>query len=150
MRKQRKTKAIPLLAICLLSVIPLLGCNTTAIIRTQTGMVYDGRIIGNDDENVYISAYNSIRPIEKSEIVTIRHPGLVRGIIWSGVAAYGVANIAVGVPMIADQPQSTRGAFTIGVFLPAALGTSLLIKGFMTMSRSKTALNRPYSPSESD
>jgi len=89
-------------------------------------MAYGGRIIGNDDENVYISAFNSIRPIEQSEIVTIRHPGLIRGIIWSGVAAYGVANITVGVPIIADQPQSFRAAFTIDVFLPATLGASLL------------------------
>jgi hypothetical protein len=139
------------LAIPIILGILLAGCSTTAQIRDVFGITHRGQILGSDEDNVYISEeyFNEIQPISKDEIANVQHPGLVRGILWSVVGGYGVANIVVGVPQISDTPPGpVRTGFTIGVFLPASLGIPLAYEGFNTYQRSKAALKRPYTPKQ--
>ena len=134
----------------IVTLIVLSGCSTTAQITSLSRVEYRGHIVGSDQENVYMSLeyINEIARIEKREIAKITHPGLVRGIIWSAVAGYGVLNIIGGVFQIQYQEPYTRTTFAIGVFLPAALGFPLAYEGFSTYSRSQAMLQRPYTPKE--
>lgn len=62
----------------------------------------------------------------------------VAATIGGVVTAYGVANIAIGMP----QCEKEGAAFCTGVFLPATVGVSLLTYGLGTYIGSTSAMNK--------
>jgi hypothetical protein len=120
------------------------GCGTTATIERlhRDGGDIEGHIVASDRENLYIENEGRHATIPRSEIVDIDHPGNVAGLIGTLLSLYGVANVAVGLPLC-----DSRGAgFCTGVFLPLTGGVALAIWGFSTYAASASAANFKRAP----
>lgn len=118
-----------------------LNCGSTASIKKTDGTEISGRIIAGDDENIYIKTLAGQVPIKKSEISDIDHPGNGLAVTGGIITAYGILNIAVGVP----QCEEEGGAFCLGVFTPAGIGIPMFANGFSIWNRSKGNVNKPRS-----
>lgn len=114
-------------------------CGTTALISKKGGETIEGKIIGNDSENVYIQTMGPAAPIKKIEITDIDHPGNGVLITGLGILAYGAANIAVGSKECASQGAS----FCMGVFTPAVVGLGMSIWGYVVWSGSGSNATDP-------
>jgi hypothetical protein len=100
-----------------LSVSLSLGCGTSATIQLRNGRVLESSIVEGDERSLTVENNGETTTIERSAIRDIDHPGNVALTIGAILAAYGVANIAVGAPKC-----DTEGtAFCIGVFTPAVI-----------------------------
>ncbi len=77
--------------------------------------------------------------LERREILGVDHPGNVSAGIGAGLLGYGLINIAVAL----EQCELQGGAFCVGVFTPAAVGSAMLLEGMLRWSRSKAALKLP-------
>jgi len=133
--RTRNFRLITYTVICIFT----FNCGTTALINKKGGESIEGKILGNDQENVYIQTYGKPTPIKKAEITDIDHPG--NGVLITGIflTAYGILNIAVGAPKC-----STEGAsFCTGVFTPAAVGLGMGIWGYVVWSGSVSNATEP-------
>jgi hypothetical protein len=117
--------------------LALTGCSTSATITRRFGSPRDAKIVGSDSENVYVETLGGRDAIPRSEITDIDHPGNVAAVIGGIVAAYGAANIAVGVP----QCEKQGAAFCTGVFIPAVVGVSVMTWGLGTYGSSVSAVS---------
>jgi hypothetical protein len=125
------------LKLCAFGLVLLTGCGNSATI-TRANNSFDAKIIGGDAEKLYVEyAGGDTAAIPKSEIRDIDHPGNVAATIGVVVGAYGVANIAIGMP----QCDKEGAAYCTGVFLPAAIGASLITYGLGTYIGSSSAVN---------
>lgn len=124
---------------CVTAAVFSLNCGTTAVISKKGGESIEGKILGNDKENVYIQTYAQPAPIKKAEITDIDHPG--NGVLITGVilTAYGILNIAVG----ASKCSSEGASFCTGVFTPAAVGLGMGIWGYVVWSGSVSNATEP-------
>ncbi|MGZ3457850.1 MAG: hypothetical protein ACXU86_05015 [Archangium sp.] len=130
----------------LLSSLLLCGCSTTATISRINGGTFDARIQRSTPSAVVVQTESGQEvSIPRSEITDIDHPGNVAAVIGGLVSAYGLANIAVGAPQCGTQ----SGAYCAGVFLPAALGVSMLAWGLGTWIGSTSAASSPSGSSAS-
>jgi hypothetical protein len=126
------------LKLCAVALVLLTGCGTSATITQRFGSI-DATIVGGDRENIYVETPGGLnQSIPKADIVDVDHPGNVAATIGGVVTAYGVANIAVGMP----QCDREGPAFCMGVFLPAAIGVSLITYGVGTYVGSTTAMDK--------
>jgi hypothetical protein len=130
----------------LLSSLLLCGCSTTATISRINGRTLEARIQRSTPGAVVVKTESGQEvSISRSEISDIDHPGNVAAVIGGLLSAYGAANIAVGAPQCSTQ----GGAYCSGVFLPAALGVSMLAWGLGTWIGSTSAASSPEGSSSS-
>lgn len=113
----------------------LTGCSTSATITPRYGNAFDAEIIKSDGTTVHVKGPDGSRALKRAEIADIDHPGNVAAVIGGVVAAYGVANIAVGAPQCAKEDPS----FCVGVFTPAIVGASIMTWGISTYIASVVA-----------
>jgi hypothetical protein len=126
------------LKICAFGLVLLTGCGNSATITRRTASPVDAKIIGGDRENLYVELPGGTTDtIAKRDVVDIDHPGNVAATIGAVVGAYGVANIAVGMPECDKQGP----AYCMGVFLPATIGLSLITYGLGTYIGSTSAVD---------
>jgi hypothetical protein len=134
-----KPSVISTVSILLCLAALVMGCgNVATITRKSQTVPSEGKITRSDAVMVYVQK----RPdsdeygIDRSDIVDIDHPGNVAAVIGGVVAAYGVANIQVGVPEYCHGYQEDDGAACVGVFLPAVIGGSVMVYGLAVWARS--------------
>lgn len=132
-------KIVYLLAV-LMSLLSI-NCSNNALIKTTTGKSIIGEVIGASDSNVYIKTFARAKPINKNEIYLIDHPGNGLAVTGGIIGAYGLLNIAIGLPQCSDYDAS----FCIGVLLPAAIGIPMFVKGLTIWKKSNSNLLKPYS-----
>jgi len=128
--------------LCLLSIGLVIcsagGCATTATITRIDGRSTDAELVGADRENVYVKTAGGNQAIRRSEITDIDHPGDTAIVIGTLLAAYGVANIAVGYKYC----DSKGTAYCVGVFAPATIGLPMAIWGLSVHGSSVDALQQ--------
>ncbi|MCY1073027.1 hypothetical protein [Archangium lansingense] len=130
------------IAVTLLSSILLCGCSTTATISRVNGRTLDAKIRRSTPGAVVVQTDSGEEvSISRSDISDIDHPGNVSAVLGGLLGAYGVLNIAVGAP----NCTSEGGAYCAGVFLPAALGASMLAWGLSTWIGSTSAASNSSS-----
>lgn len=112
------------------------GCGSTAIISKRGASApIEATIKRSTSDMVYVETAGSEMGISRDEITDIDHPGNVAATIGGVLTGYGLVNIATGVP----QCEREGAAFCTGVFLPAALGGSLLAYGLSVWLGSTSA-----------
>lgn len=116
-----------------------MGCGTMATISTRDGHTIEAEIVGSDSEDIHVNYGNrgGADVIHRARVSDIDHPGNVAATIGTLVTAYGVANIAVGLPECDRQ----GAAYCTGVFLPAAIGLPIMVWGFYTYFSSVSAVS---------
>jgi hypothetical protein len=121
------------------------GCSTTATIYRTDGRTIEAKIRDSTSSSLMVQTdQGSEARIPRSEITDIDHPGNATAVVGGLLGIYGGFNIALGAP------QCSKGAsFCTGVFLPAILGTSMLIWGLSTWSDSSSAASGPARSSSS-
>ncbi|MFL5348715.1 MAG: hypothetical protein ACJ8AT_28295 [Hyalangium sp.] len=130
------------LIVTLLSPILIYGCSTTATISRANGESLDAKILRSAPGAVVVQIDNgSELRIPRSEITDIDHPGNGVAVVGGLLSAYGGLNIAAGAPKCSEN----GGAYCTGVFLPAAIGASMLIWGLSTWISSTDAASSPPS-----
>ena len=113
------------------------GCGTKATITRVNAPPVEAEIVGGDQENIYVELAGGTMPIAREEIEDIDHPGNVAAVIGGLVSAYGIANLALGLP----QCEKQGPAFCTGVILPATIGLPVMIYGIAVWARSRGAAN---------
>lgn len=130
------------LTVTLLTSTLICGCSTTATISRTNGRTIDAKIQRSTPGAIVVQTNSgSEARIPRSEITDIDHPGNAVAVVGALLGIYGGLNIAAGAPKCADN----GGAFCTGVFLPAAIGTSMLIWGLSTWIGSTNAASAPAS-----
>jgi hypothetical protein len=125
--------------------IMLSGCSTTATISRANGRELEGKIVGSNSSSILVETEgDSTLRVSRDEITDIDHPGNAAAVVGGFLGAYGALNIAVG----AGGCDTGGAAYCTGVFLPAALGASMLIWGLTTWSNSTGAAARPPSSTQ--
>jgi hypothetical protein len=108
-----------------------LGCSTTSTIARVNGPPIEGDIVGGSRETIFVRSDDDREfEIPREEISSVDYPGNVHANVGAGVLAYGVLNIAVGLPKCNEQTDS-KAAYCTGVFLPAAIGAGMIIWGLL-------------------
>lgn len=121
-----------------------MACSTTATIYRSNGMMMEGSIEGGSPSSITVTPnYGAPQEVPRSDITEIDHPGNVHALVGGIVLAYGVANIAVGM----EECERQGGAFCVGVFTPAVIGTGMLIWGLATWIGSNSAADDTSLPS---
>ena len=116
-----------------------MGCGTTATIYRSDELIFEGTIEGGSRDRILVTSKDGMRKeISREEIVDIDHPGNVHALIGGIVLAYGIGNIAVGME---ECQSSGDGAYCVGIFTPAAIGTGLLAWGLATWTGSRGSVN---------
>ena len=109
----------------------MLGCSTTSTISRLNGPDVEGDIVGGSPDSIFVAGDSGHEvEIRRDDIASIDYPGNVHTGIGAGVLAYGVLNIAVGVPKC-DEQKDNQAAYCVGVFLPAALGAAIMTWGLI-------------------
>jgi hypothetical protein len=124
---------------CLLSLALLTGCSTTSTITRVNGPTIEGHIVGGDAENVYVGPKDAPEAIPRSEITDIDYPGDGATVVGSILGAYGIANIAVGLP----HCNANGPAFCTGVFAPLGVGIGMVLWGIGTHASAVSAARTP-------
>ena len=114
------------------------GCgNTATITRTQGGGgVVEAKIVSSDGNKIFVEGGRA--GIPRDEIVDIDHPGNGAAVAGGLLSAYGILNIAVGIP----QCEEKGAGFCTGVFLPLAVGLPLTIYGIVVYAGSTSAASQ--------
>jgi hypothetical protein len=112
-----------------------MGCGTAAIISRPMEPTVEGTIVSAEDDMLQVATPAGNHSIPLRNVTDIDHPGNVAATIGTLVTAYGVANIAIG----AEDCDRGGPAYCFGVFLPAAIGLPIMIWGFTTWGKSKSA-----------
>ena len=121
-----------------------MACSTTATIYRSNGMMMEGSIEGGSPDSITVApSYGAPQEVPRSDITEIDHPGNVHALVGGIVLAYGIANIAVGM----EECERQGGAYCVGVFTPAAIGTGMLIWGLATWISSNSAADDTSLPS---
>ena len=121
--------------------VVLSGCGTSATIQLKNGRTVEGSIIAGDQRAIYLDVGDDRGvTVPRSGIVDVDHPGNGAATVGLILVAYGVANIAVGLP----QCDKQGAAFCTGVFLPAGLGLGLATYGFSVWGGSRKAMHGDY------
>jgi hypothetical protein len=124
----------------LLASILVCGCSTTAKISRVNGRTLEAKIKRSTPEAVVVQTDGGSEvSISRSDISDIDHPGNVVAVIGGLLSGYGALNIATG----AAQCGTGGGAYCTGVFLPAAVGVSMLVWGLTTWGGSTSAASNP-------
>jgi hypothetical protein len=127
-----------------LLIVSVIGCSNTATIHRRSGPPVEARIIAGTPEAIVVT-HDGRRghTIARGDIEEIDHPGNVHGVIGGILAAYGVVNIALGLPICSDQHRfgssAEQAAFCTGVFAPVTLGAAMLFWGWVTLDASTSA-----------
>lgn len=117
----------------------LCGCSTTATISLVNGGKVEARIIGSDRDDLIVETATGMEvPVARSEISTIDHPGNTAAVFGGALTAYGALNVAAGFPTCGKH-EVAPAAYCFGIFVPAAVGASVLAWGMMTWLRSTHA-----------
>lgn len=99
------------------------GCGSNAIITTKGSYTpIEAKITRSTSNTIYVEAAGSEVGIGRESITDIDHPGNVAATIGGVISAYGVVNIIRG----AGDCDTQGAAYCTGVFLPTAIGGSLL------------------------
>ena len=122
----------------------VMGCGTTATITRAEAPQVEGKIMASDSQNVHIQTGADVMPIARRSITDIDHPGNVAATIGAIVTGYGIANIA----MNASDCDHGGAAYCTGVFLPAAIGTPIMIWGIATWAQSVKSAHKSNSEPE--
>lgn len=126
-------------AFILLASGALSACSTTATITRLSGPPVEGDIVGGSRNSIVVTDDNGFRhAIPRSDIRDIDHPGNVHATVGGAVLAYGVLNIAVGLPEC-ERRTDNQGAFCVGIFTPAVLGAGMILWGLLTHAGSVNA-----------
>lgn len=89
----------------------------------------EGRIVGGSRDSIFVADdQGGEHEIPRSDVTDIDYPGNVHANVGAGVLAYGVLNIAVGLPDC-NARTDDKAAFCTGVFLPAIIGAGMIIWG---------------------
>ena len=130
-----------------------MGCSTTSTIsRIHEGPI-EGEIAGGSPDSIFVTRDSGGEcEIKRDEISSIDYPGNVHRNAGIAVLAYGVANIAVGLPKCSERTED-KTAFCSGVFLPAALGLGLIAWGLVvehgqTSAAADTSRRLPSRPNQ--
>jgi hypothetical protein len=106
-----------------------LACSTTSTVYRTRGMPLEVAVLGGSPTTIFVkNEAGKEYEIPRSDISSIDYPGNVHTAAGAVLAGYGVLNIAVGLPMCAEQKEN-QGAFCAGVFLPALVGTAIMLWG---------------------
>jgi hypothetical protein len=136
--RQNLNKFIAIITLPL--VVSTLGCGTQAVISTRYNPHIEGTITGSSQQSMHVEKEKgNTTEVPHADVVDIDHPGNVAATIGGVVAAYGVANIAIG----ASNCDRQGAAYCVGVFTPAIIGGSLLIYGLSVWGGSKAASTKP-------
>src|SRR5688572_24976207 len=107
-----------------------MACSTTATIHRSNGMMMEGSIEGGSPDYIVVTPrFGPRQEVPRSDIAEIDHPGNVHALLGGIFLGYGIVNIAVGME---ECQNNGDGAYCTGVFLPAAVGTGLLVWGLTT------------------
>ena len=107
-----------------------MACSTTATIHRSNGMMMEGTIEGGSPDYIVVAPrYGRRQEVPRNEIAEIDHPGNVHALLGGIFLGYGIVNIAVGYE---ECQNNGDGAYCTGVFVPAAVGTGLLVWGLAT------------------
>jgi hypothetical protein len=134
-------------AVALSLAVASAGCSTSATIKKFDDYEIEGQIIdGSRGSITILDADHRERQIPRGQIKQISHPGGPAAVIGGILLAYGIYNIAVGLP----HCQARGAAFCLGVFSPATIGAGMEIWSLVVNHRSRQAaegrglhLNRP-------
>ena len=133
------------LAVPPLVALLLCGCSTTATISRTNGGSLEAKIQRSTANTLVVQTDSgSEARISRSEITDIDHPGNATAVVGGLLGIYGGINIAAGAPLCAEKGAS----FCTGVFLPAIIGSSMLIWGLTTWANSSSAAS-PSNPNSS-
>ncbi|HTQ02753.1 MAG TPA: hypothetical protein VMI54_02810 [Polyangiaceae bacterium] len=107
------------------------GCSTTSTITRINEAPVEGDIVGGSPDSIFVRGDNGREyEIPRDDVSDIDYPGNVHTNVGVGVLAYGVLNIAVGMPKCNRQTDN-QAAYCTGVFLPAAIGAGLIVWGLI-------------------
>jgi len=122
--------------------VVLCGCSRSATISRASGEQLSARIERSDQETIYVKVAGGREVhLARSEVADIDHPGNGVAVLGGLLSAYGAANIALG----AGNCGEVNPAYCVGVFLPAAVGVSMLVWGLNTWFGSTDAASN-YKP----
>ncbi len=111
--------------------IVTMGCSTTSTIARVNAPTMEGDIRGGSTDSIFVETDSgSVYEIPRDDISSIDYPGNVHLNLGAGVLAYGVANIAFGIPACNERTDD-KAAFCTGVFVPAAIGIGIMLWGFV-------------------
>ncbi|HVU01674.1 MAG TPA: hypothetical protein VHE30_07980 [Polyangiaceae bacterium] len=114
----------------------LTACSTTATISRVSGPPVEADIVGGTPSRIIVEDESGTRvAIPRSDIRDIDHPGNVHAVVGSGILAYGLLNIAVGLPECRSRDVE-QVPFCTGLFAPAVVGAGMIVWGLLTHSAS--------------
>lgn len=115
------------------------GCSTTSTISRLRGPDVEGDIIGGSPDEIFVVNDNGRTfAIARDDISEIDYPGNVHAVVGGVVLGYGVLNIAAGMSEC-SKTSDNQAATCTGVFLPAAIGTAMMIWGIVVNQGQKSA-----------
>jgi hypothetical protein len=121
--------------------VVLSGCGTSATVRLNNGRTVQGAIVAGDQSAIYLDVGDDEGvTVPRRVIRDVDHPGNGAATVGVILLAYGVANIAVGLP----QCDKNGATFCAGVFLPAGLGLALATYGLTVWGGSRKAMHTDH------
>ncbi|HEX5098371.1 MAG TPA: hypothetical protein VFV94_02680 [Polyangiaceae bacterium] len=115
------------------------GCSTTSTISRLRGPDVEGDIVGGSPDEIFVENDNGgTFALRRDDISEIDYPGNVHAVVGGVVLGYGVLNIAAGMSEC-SKTSDNQAATCTGVFLPAAIGTAMMIWGIVVNQQQKSA-----------
>lgn len=118
------------------------GCSTSAVLSRGRLMDVEGKIEASDDEYIYVRTDTGIKPVPKSEVTDVDHPGDGAIVVGAALATYGVINIGVGMKECEHRTGAEKTGFCLGMVTPLTLGVILAAWGMAVHSGSVDGMSR--------
>lgn len=129
-----------------LALVLLMGCGTTATISRNSGRDIEGRVLGGDDDHVYVKGAGG-KPLQVSrdDITEVNHPGNVLAAIGGINAGLGLLGAFVGGYCLPVRDSRGREEVRAGPCAVAALdillGITMVAVGATNYVRSEEAFD---------
>lgn len=129
--------------VCCILILTLLHCSTAATFTLTDRSEISGKILGSDDEAVYIATPDGRKKISRSGIQDIDHPGKPAMLIGAGLLAMGLSLMFSTEKQECRQDCSFPYPYDPFALATAVSGAGFFVGGAYLWRQSKVALAAP-------